>query len=329
VRQRSDRQGQPTFEARLGYRGPLAIPGGYPRIRFDITRHEPIVARPVRRPIFHPYPDALPEGARVRAYSFHELLAEKVRALSEPARPRDLYDVVFLLENPPEGLDLAAARRIFLRKCRAKDLSPPTCGALAEALAASPELEAEWANMLAHQLPLLPALEDFLPRVRTLLQWLDVEEVVRPAPALAPAAPATAGAVVSPGGMRYWGQNVPLETIRFAGANRLLLAFEYHGKARIVEPYSLRRPQTGNVLLYAYERSSAQIKAFNLAKISGLRATAQRFEPQYVVEFGPPGSLVIPPATVPKRRRRSMGRHRERPYIFECPYCKKRFRHVR
>lgn len=88
VRSRRNRQGEPTFEGRISYNGPLAYPG-YPRVLVDITRSEPILDEPAARTVIHPYPDALPDG-RVLTYSFDELLAEKTRALFERARPRDL-----------------------------------------------------------------------------------------------------------------------------------------------------------------------------------------------------------------------------------------------
>jgi predicted nucleotidyltransferase component of viral defense system len=75
LRERKDKLGRPTFQGRMGYRGPLAVPG-WPRILFDITRHEKIVSDSVHRPIFHPYPDELPENVVVTTYSLEELLAE-------------------------------------------------------------------------------------------------------------------------------------------------------------------------------------------------------------------------------------------------------------
>jgi hypothetical protein len=256
------------------------------------------------------------------------------RYIGREGRPRDLYDVVYLLENSPDGLDHSELRRILIRKCRAKNLDAPTSHSIASAAANDAELAAEWANMLAHQLPLLPELTDLLPRVQPLLQWIEVEKVV--VTTLAPAAPpATGERLVSPVGMQYSGGGLPLETIRFAGANRLLLEFEYSGKQRRVEPYSLREAQsTGNLLLYAYELSSGQIKAFNVAKISGLRPTREMFIARYAVEFSPSGSFTVPvhARSRPAGRRRSSsdrGAASNRRYIIECPVCRRRFRRSR
>ena len=105
VQERRNKQGEATFEARIGYRGPMADPS-LPRVRFDLTRQEPLLDGVDRRGVFHAYPDALPAGLSVATYSIDELFAEKLRALTERTRPRDLYDVVFMLENRRDALDL-------------------------------------------------------------------------------------------------------------------------------------------------------------------------------------------------------------------------------
>lgn len=52
-----------------------------------------------RRPVAHPYTDN-PEGRMAaRCYAFEEVFGEKIRALGERTRPRDLYDVVNLFRN--------------------------------------------------------------------------------------------------------------------------------------------------------------------------------------------------------------------------------------
>ena len=125
VDKRQDKQGRLTFRARVRYRGPL----GYPQLRrilFDITAHEAVLCPPVRVPIFHPYPDGLPAPATIGSYALEEVLAEKTRALFERTRPRDLYDVVYVINNLGAEADLRQTRDVFLGKCRAKGLTPPT-----------------------------------------------------------------------------------------------------------------------------------------------------------------------------------------------------------
>ena len=140
-----------SLEAGIYYRGPRNSPG-YARIRLDLTVAETVICSTVPRRIVHEYPDNLPALAEVRCYSIEELFAEKLRAMGERTRPRDLYDIVTLFGQrsllPSPGL----VRSIFRKKCETRGLSEFTI----EEIHASPfraELESEWSNMLAHQLP--------------------------------------------------------------------------------------------------------------------------------------------------------------------------------
>lgn len=327
VHSRQNLQGQPTFEGRIAYAGPLRIPS-YPRVRFDLTKHEPIIDDPDSREVFHPYPDPLPDASTVLTYSFDEILAEKVRALYERARPRDLYDVVFLLRNQPEAFALDHVGQVFRQKCQVKEISPPGTAEFIDLVEASSELRSEWESMLAHQLPLLPDLDDLLVELPELLGWIEEPAVALPAASLE-GAPVRDTEPVEAGGIRYWGGGAPLEVIRFAGANRLLIEFDYKGKHRAAEPYSLRRAATGNLLLFAWETGETHIKAFNVDRIQNVRATRRSFIPRYRVEFSATGPMSAPPTATPIRNPSSTRRIRtsEGPlYVIECPICGKRFR---
>ena len=168
LKARTNRQGEATWEARLGYRGPLSTPG-IAKVRFDLTRFERVVAGVARRTIFHPYPDSLPPDAAITCYSIDELLAEKTRALIERTLPRDLYDVVLLLDNNSAMLSLPSVRDVLAAKCRAKNLSVPTAIELMAIVQGEPELRSEWENMLRHQLPGLPDIDDVMRRLGPLL----------------------------------------------------------------------------------------------------------------------------------------------------------------
>lgn len=323
VRPRVDKASRPTFEGRVGYQGPLAVPT-WPRILFDITQHEPIVDQPVFRPVIHPYPDELPAETAVQSYSFEELLAEKTRALYERTRPRDLYDVVYIVDNAADAVAMNHARAVLGQKCGAKGFNTPTVDDLARKIETSEELRADWAHMLAHQLPQLPPIDAFVGRIREVLLWI-AEPVL--APSLA-APPSTGQEVTlrSPAPM-LWGGSVPLESIRFAGANHLMIEFSYNGKHRLVEPYSLRRARTGNTLLYAWEVSSSQIKAFNIDRIVGLRTTDRSFVPKFAIEISTASAIVssIPLQVArPRRARRTSGSGPV--YLLQCSTCGREFR---
>jgi predicted nucleotidyltransferase component of viral defense system len=280
IRARRDKLGRATFQGKLAYRGPLAVPN-WPRVLFDITRHEAIVARLVRRPIFHPYPDALPENAIVLSYSMEELFAEKTRALLERTRPRDLYDVSHLWEQRG-NLALETVRDVFAKKCAAKNIPTPTTAGLIATVRGSEELHTEWENMLAHQLPVLPLLDALLTRLDEILAWIDSPEPTPGPPALRLDVGET---VHAPRGGMYWGQGQRLEQVRFAGANRLMIEFTYHNQLRQAEPYSFRRKGTGNLLLYAWESGGRTIKAFKTSEMRAIRVTDMAFMPRFRVEL--------------------------------------------
>lgn len=93
-------RGNRNCEGKLSYRGPVSpTAGGWPRIKLDLTADERLVLPPIRTPIFHPYSDCPEDGIEVLAYDYVEAFGEKIRALAERTRPRDLYDVINLYRN--------------------------------------------------------------------------------------------------------------------------------------------------------------------------------------------------------------------------------------
>jgi predicted nucleotidyltransferase component of viral defense system len=333
VDDRHNKAQEPTFQARVPYRGPLGRPQ-FAKVLFDLSRYEVLVDEADQRAPFHAYPDELPEDVAIPAYSIEELVAEKTRALLERTRPRDLYDVVQIVENHAEGVDFSLAREFFHAKCTHKGLVPPTAHDLVARVVGSQELRADWANMLAHQLPALPPIDGVLSRVSEVLAWLDAaaspggDEPAAVGPVTAPLqrAPAGpgAGTLLAPPTTTYWGQ-LPLEQVRFAGANRLLIAFEYNGKARLAEPYSLRRAAAGHVTLFAWEQGAAHIKQFRVDELRGLTVTPQSFVPRFVIELT--GSMIPSrPAHGRLRRRHGSSLHR---YVYRCTHCGREFAHER
>ena len=285
VERKVNKQNQPTFKVKIAYSGPLAFPGN-PRILFDVTNNEPLYSDTIGKNIIHSYPDIIPQGTTVLTYSLHELLAEKTRALFERTRPRDLYDVVYILENRAQEIDYKQLRDLFIKKCGSKNLKPPTAQELLSLINQSEELKADWDAMLSHQLPGLPLVEDYLSRTAVLLEWLDEAATEITLPILETVPMSSGQHIVNPAGIQYWPETAPMEVLRFCGANRLKVQFDYTDKpSRIVEPYSLRQAKTGNLLFYGWEDGEDHIKAFNVAKIQNLRATNISFSPKYQVEF--------------------------------------------
>lgn len=95
-------RGRLSCQGKVGYRGPVSpgsSAGGWPKIKLDLTAGERLVMPGVRRQVFHPYSDRPDNGMWINCYAYEEAFGEKIRALGERTRPRDLYDVVNLYRH--------------------------------------------------------------------------------------------------------------------------------------------------------------------------------------------------------------------------------------
>jgi predicted nucleotidyltransferase component of viral defense system len=312
-------------EGRVYYTGPRKAPT-VGSIKLDLSASEKVVRPSILRPIAHAFPDNLPGPGTARCYSFDELFAEKIRAMAERGRPRDLYDIINLFRRADLRTAPNLIRTILEEKCRNKGIPIPTYDSVASA-GNRDELESEWGNMLGHQLPALPPLESFWDELPGLFAWLDgtieVEELA--------AAPTNADEQVGirwtpPPTVATWGVGVPLETVRFAASNLLCIRLGYGGSTRVVEPYSLRRSRDGNLLLYAIKSDTRESRAYRVDRIQSIEVTNRVFRPVYQVEFSAAGAIRALPITTAAPAAKSPARSRSSSrYVFECPYCHKLF----
>jgi len=334
-RNRRDRQ---AGQGRVSYRGPIApVSRDLPRIKLDLTSDEILVLPPIDRPVSHPYSDAPDGGIIARCYSYEEVFAEKMRALAERARPRDLYDVINLFRHDEFHAAPQAIHEALAKKCSFKGIAFPT---LATLTPLHEELMADWAVMLTHQLPALPPVEAFWSQLPVLFAW--IEEGRRSAvPAAFPLTPGDvvirppAGTFSVPG----MATSAPLEVIRFAASNRLCVELDYvdeQGRraVRMIEPYSLRRTQAGDIVLHAVRADNQLHRTYRADRIRGAHATQQTFAPRYAVELTPMGPISTPPTTytpriaAPRFATRSRSARRTGPiYVYQCGLCHKRFEH--
>ncbi len=82
-----------------------------------------------------------------------------------------------------------------------------------------------------------------------------------------------------------WHAGFAVELIRFAGRNRLRIDLSYAGHTRLVEPYSFRRSQAGDLLFFGWNVPDSGIRAYRADGIAGVRVTNQPFSPRFAVEF--------------------------------------------
>jgi predicted nucleotidyltransferase component of viral defense system len=297
-------RGSQSAQGRVGYRGPLGRAGDPPRIKLDLAADELLVLPPVPRPVHHPYSDQPEDGIHVQSYSFEEVFAEKMRALAERQRPRDLYDVVHLYRRQDLQPDRAVVRSTLVQKCAFKGIPVPTYASLTD----RPErvaIEVEWEQMLAHQLPVCPPFGEFWQELPHVFDWLN-ERVVMPALAAMPS-----GRVAIdtdwrlPSMVHAWGaQAGSLEVIRFAAANRLCVQLDYTKENNerahpTIEPYSVRRSSAGDLLLFAVKADTGESRSYRLDRIRSATVTRQAFHARYTVELTASGSLATPPIERP------------------------------
>lgn len=280
-----NKRGNPTTQGRIAYRGPNGNPT-MPKVKLDLTSDEVLVDRPAFRRVGHPYSDQLPVDG-VLCYSIAELFGEKLRALAERCRPRDLYDVVHMHRHP-DLIGLARGVRSALeRKCAHAGIDVPTV----EIIRSSPfrtEIESEWENMLSHQLPqpLVP-FEGFWASLDDVFSWL--AGTLR-TPTLPRAQYGKLDvAWQAPKAITSWRRQVPLELLRYAGANRVMVDVDYRAERgrqgpRRVEPYSLRHTQDGNLVLFVVN-DYGELRSYRVDRIAAIRPTAVQFTPKFRVEF--------------------------------------------
>ncbi|MFK5895108.1 MAG: nucleotidyl transferase AbiEii/AbiGii toxin family protein [Pseudomonadota bacterium] len=319
-----------SAQGKIHYNGPLNRKNGVATIKLDLTTDEILVLNTVSRKIQHPYTDEPKQGIYANCYAFEEVVAEKIRALAQRIRPRDLYDVVHFFRNREMIGNPQLVYNVLGQKCAFKGMDIPTFEYI-ENHEKIDELEPQWDNMLTHQLPSLPPMNSFWADLEPFFDWLkgqlEVEKLVP--------ASIVSGDVFQVGRYGYIADDVSgLNKIQFAAANRVCIKLRYSDKTRIVEPLSFRiNTKTGNKLFYGYERDAEHPKAYSVSKIQSVEITNIPYTEKYPVEISATGSISMPPIrkavasrvsslTRPSKRYSSSGGY---PYKILCPICQKTF----
>ena len=120
VEKTRDKLGEEAYDVRLYFIGPRRQRVDPPRIKLDISYYEELMLPSEKRILFHPYSDEKDCIAEVEVYTLGEILAEKMRALIQRTRPRDLYDVWFLLKFHSDSFKREKLTDLFLKKCAYK-----------------------------------------------------------------------------------------------------------------------------------------------------------------------------------------------------------------
>ena len=318
-------------EGSIYYRGPRNAPSPA-RIKLDISGLEKIVRPTVLRDISHPYSDSLPDSPQVRCYAFEEVFAEKLRAMGERGRPRDLYDIVLLFRRRDLQTEPQLIKTVLEKKCESKGVLTPTLESIQNA-STKGELISEWENMLGHQLQTLPPFEQFWDELPNIFNWLNG---VSSPPKLSLISVGKEEDIewTPPPTIWQWGLGIPLESIRFAAVNHLCVELGYDRSVRLIEPYSLRRTKDGNLILHAIKIQTGESRSYRVDRIESVKVTTKTFLPKYEIEFSPMGIIQAKLSSFgsyrPSKRFDTTSRQRiSNPYgmkyVFQCGICQKKF----
>ncbi|MGA8137428.1 MAG: nucleotidyl transferase AbiEii/AbiGii toxin family protein, partial [Pseudomonas gingeri] len=255
-----------------------------------------------------------------------EAFGEKLRALGERTRPRDLYDVVNLYRHTDSRPTASVLRDVLQQKCAYKAIPVPTFELLASHRLS---LEAMWSDMLAHQLPVLPPLNDFWDALPEIFTWIMRGTDVPQRALIQHGASETAVRTrVLPMGIPFRSRST-LEIIRFAAANHLCVDLNYDGSVRRIEPYSLRQTADGYFVLHAIRSDSGEHRSYRVDRMQDATVTSQVFMPRYAVELTSTGPLAVALSTamprIPSIRRAARTARQGPTYVYRCTVCRKTF----
>jgi len=333
-------------EGSIYYRGPRNAPSAA-RIKLDISGLEKIVQPTAFRDIIHPYSDPLPVPAQVRCYAFEEVFAEKLRAMGERGRPRDLYDIVILFRRRDLQSQPKLIKSVLIKKCELKGVTIPTLDSIQNA-PTKDELISEWENMLGHQLQALPPFEEFWNELSNIFSWL--KGALEPARLVPIGSSKNEDLTWTPPPTTWQlGIGVPLESIRFAAVNHLCVELGYRKESGeysnpTIEPYSLRRTKDDNLILRALKAKTEEPRTYRIDRIQHIKVTTEVFQPKYTIEFSASGAINAQPTQhkaelslhtnpkafslqksfrlrTPRRTTDPLGMK----YVFQCGMCMKKF----
>jgi predicted nucleotidyltransferase component of viral defense system len=164
--------GKLSIQGKIHYRGPIGSSRRFNSIKLDLTNDEIIVLNTKKMEVYHPYSDMPKNSIFANCYAFEEVIAEKIRALGQRARPRDLYDVIHFFRNKEMIENPLLVYDTLVKKCDYKQINVPTYKSI-EQHEKLEELHEQYVHMLAHQLPTLPPIESFWKDLKPFFNWIE------------------------------------------------------------------------------------------------------------------------------------------------------------
>ena len=75
-----------------------------------------------------------------------------------------------------------------------------------------------------------------------------------------------------------------MEKARFAAANYLCVEVGYQDRTYMVEPYSLRKTRSGQLILYTVVSDTGSVSAYRVDQIDSLNVTTTAFTPKFALD---------------------------------------------
>jgi hypothetical protein len=130
-----------------------------PHVKIHLTFDEPLLTKPVLRPVKPQYSDL--SQFKIAAYTKEEIVGEKMRALLQQQkkwpRPRDLFDLWFILCHLGEKFQSTQLQHIFSEKCRVREIEPDIAGLTSENL--REWNKGVWENLLGAMMKSVPEFD--------------------------------------------------------------------------------------------------------------------------------------------------------------------------
>ncbi len=160
-----------SIQGKIPFQGPMQRKSNLPTIKLDLSHDEILIEKPTIKLIHHPYTDYDESLFMTQTYCIEEIFAEKLRALVERMRPRDLYDVIHLHNDSRIIPNKEKLLSILKQKCHFKQIASPTIELL-QSMSQQNELRADWNDMLTHQIANLESFEYYWEQLPAVFEWL-------------------------------------------------------------------------------------------------------------------------------------------------------------
>ena len=90
-------------------------------IKLDISYSEKMFYKPVYRNIIHPYSDSTLINETIPVYPMVEIMAEKLRSLIQRNRPRDIYDIWYIIQTI-DNIEHSKIKDLLFKKAELKNI---------------------------------------------------------------------------------------------------------------------------------------------------------------------------------------------------------------